>query len=191
MFIVGLVAAYLRHGEERTVTVGQEEIASTESTMGNRDSPTSLNQLEDPAAAWTVSNENTVDPALVPKYKERVEEAVLVQITEHLIGLREGDEVSIFVPQEGISYRTKVNRVETALGVTSYSGRLVESEVPRSFLITIGKRKTFANFSTPRASYELVGNNDYAWLMNVAYIDQHVDYSKPDVIIPDRYSLGN
>ena len=68
----------------------------------------------------------------------------------------------------------------------SYVGRLIENDVPYSFMITVGQRNTFANLSTPQGSFELIGDTELAWLMPVANMDPHVDYGQPDYYIPSR-----
>ena len=139
-----------------------------------------------PSLAWIDTKGTKVDEKLIPSYKEVVEGAALVQIS-HLLGRMEvGDTILLSVPQENHTYETLIKDVKRSLGVTSYSGRVVEAEIPLSFLITIGKRGVFANFSTPHASYELWGNRHYALLMDHANIDQGVDYSKPDFYLPEE-----
>ena len=139
--------------------------------------------LAGPSSVWIPVDESNVDAAKVPDYKEEVEGAVLVRISEYLTILNASDEISIAVPQEDTAYATKVSTVKDSLGIVSYGGRLMEHSYPLSFMITVGQSSVFANFSTPNATYELVGNREYAWLMDVAKMDQHVDYSKPDYYI--------
>ena len=139
--------------------------------------------LLEPSSVWIPVDESSVHSAKVPEYKEEVEGAVLVKISDYVTHLNASDEVSIPVPQENTAYTTKVSTVKDSLGIVSYGGRLMEHSYPLSFLITVGQRSVYANFSTPNATYELVGNREYAWLMNVANMDQHVDYSKPDYYI--------
>lgn len=139
-----------------------------------------------PSIAWVDTSGTKVDEKLVPSYKEEVESAALVQISHLLDRMEVGDTILLTVPQENQTYETRIRQVKRSLGVTSYSGRVIEAEIPLSFLITVGKRGVFANFSTPHASYELWGNRHYALLMDHANIDQGVDYSKPDFYLPEE-----
>ncbi len=138
-----------------------------------------------PNTAWQPLEIDSVDPERVPEYKEIVEGRVLVELSAGMWSWREGDRITIAVPQIGAVYEPTIDRVETALGNNrSYVGRLIEAEFPYSFVITVGQRNTFANLSTPQGSFELVGDTQLAWLMPVANMDQHVDYSQPDYFIP-------
>ena len=138
-----------------------------------------------PNTAWQPLEIDSVEPERVPEYKEIVEGRVLVELSTGMWSWREGDRIAIAVPQIGAVYEPVIDRVETALGNNrSYVGRLIEAEFPYSFVITVGQRNTFANLSTPQGSFELVGDTQLAWLMPVANMDQHVDYSQPDYYIP-------
>ena len=138
-----------------------------------------------PNTAWQPLEIDAVDPERLPEYKEIVEGRVLVELSTGMWSWGAGDRITLAVPQIGAVYDPVIERVETALGNNrSYVGRLIEAEFPYSFVITVGQRNTFANFSTPQGSFELVGDTELAWLMPVANMDQHVDYSQPDYYIP-------
>lgn len=137
-------------------------------------------------AAWQPLDIESVEPERIPEYKETVEGAVLVELSTEMWSWNAGDRITLAVPQIGAIYTPVIDRVETALGSNrSYVGRLLDSEFPYSFVITVGARNTFANLSTPQGSYELVGDTQLAWLMPTANMDQHVDYSQPDYFIPE------
>ena len=138
-----------------------------------------------PNTAWQPLEIDSVDPERIPEYKDIVEGRVLVELSTGMWSWDAGDRISLAVPQIGAVYNPVIDRVETALGNNrSYLGRLIEAEFPYSFVITVGQRNTFANLSTPQGSFELVGDTQLAWLMPVANMDQHVDYSQPDYYIP-------
>lgn len=139
-----------------------------------------------PSVAWLDTSGTDVDERLVPTYKKEVEDTAIVQLSHLLDRLEVGDTLILTVPQESQTYETRISEVKRSLGVTSYSGRVVEADIPLSFLITVGRNSVFANFSTPNASYELWGNRRYALLMDYAKIDQGVDYSKPDYYLPEE-----
>ena len=138
-----------------------------------------------PNTAWQPLQVDSVDPERLPEYKEIVEGRALVELSTGMWSWGEGDRITLAVPQIGAVYEPIIERVETMLGNNrSYVGRLVEDDFPYSFVITVGQRNTFANLSTPQGSFELVGDTQLAWLMPVANMDQHVDYSQPDYFIP-------
>ena len=138
-----------------------------------------------PNTAWQPLEIDAVEPERIPQYKEIVEGRVLVELSTGMWSWGVGDRITLAVPQIGAVYNPVIDRVETALGNNrSYVGRLTEDEFPYSFVITVGQRNTFANLSTPQGSFELVGDTQLAWLMPVANMDQHVDYSQPDYYIP-------
>ena len=139
-----------------------------------------------PKAGWTPVDVDAVDPLLVPEYKERVAGAVLVEVAEDIRDWQAGERISFTVPQTGMTYTPVIDRIETALGHNrSYFGRLTATTSPYAFVITAGERNTFANIATPAGTFELVGNTRLGWLMPTANMDQHVDYDKPDYIIPE------
>ena len=138
-----------------------------------------------PNTAWQPLDIDSVEPERIPEYKEIVEGRVLVELSTGMWSWGVGDRITLAVPQIGAVYEPVIDRVETALGNNrSYVGRLIEAEFPYSFVITVGQRNTFANLSTPQGSFELVGGTQLAWLMPVANMDRHVDYSQPDYYIP-------
>ncbi len=142
---------------------------------GRKESPNQAKQ------GWVAVEPESVDPSRIPSYKETVMDAVLVALDEEIWSWQAGDRVVLTVPQVGASYDTVIDRVDAGLGNNrTYVGRLVEGELPHSFVITVGDRNAFAYLGTPYGSYELVGNTELAWLMPTANLDQHVDYSKPD-----------
>ena len=188
VIVIGIVFTFMEQSPEYSDSFVEPSSLSNENSSAAITTTHEIDQSQDTVEVWTVVDKDTVEPHLLPKYKEQVWRAAIVKLSDELKALEVGDEISILVPQERSSYPTTIIRVETGLGNTSYAGRLNDYEFPLSFLITLSDSHTFANFNTPFASYELVGNASYAWLMNTANIDQHVDYTKPDVIIEDRRS---
>ncbi len=143
--------------------------------------------LEPLNQGWVAADLDTVDPARIPSYKETVKDSVLVALAEEMWNWQAGDQIVLTVPQIGESYASTINRVEVGLGNNrTYVGRLMDGELPYSFVITVGDRNAFAFLGTPGGSYELVGNTELAWLMPTANLDQHVDYSEPDFYIVEQ-----
>ena len=141
--------------------------------------------------AWTPVAVGGVEASRIPAYKEAVVGRALVSLSSTMWDWKRGDRVSIVVPQIGQTYSPVIERVETVVGNNrTYSGRLVQDERPHSFVITVGERNVFANLSTPHGQFELVGNTELAWLMPMANMDQHVDYTQPDYILGEARDDG-
>ena len=188
-----LLSVYLVFSTSESEVSSERHRPSAQTVLGTvEELPSDLSDyeneffIENPSVAWVDTTGTKIDQKLIPSYKEEVVGAALVQISHLLDRLEKGDTILLSVPQENQTYETLISDVKRSLGVTSYSGRVVEAEIPLSFLITVGKRGVFANFSTPHASYELWGNRHYALLMDHANIDQGVDYSKPDFYFPEE-----
>ena len=138
-----------------------------------------------PDALWQSIDESTV--AELPAYKEVVQDRVLIRVTDAATAWRVGQQISIPIPQLDQVYTPVIERIETAPGgVRSYIGTLTAAAGrTHRFTITTGPRNTFAHLSTPFGTYELVASGELGWLMPTANMDQHVDYSVPDFVIPE------
>ncbi|WP_446830044.1 hypothetical protein [Candidatus Foliamicus sp.] len=135
-------------------------------------------------AAWMPVSPDRADPARVPSHGSDIEDAVLVALPQDMWSWDVGTQLYLPVPRLDTAYRPRIERVESLLaGTRTYVGPLSD-DFPLSVVITVGEGSVFANFSTPTGGYELAGNTDYAWLMPMENMDLHVDYSKPDYIIP-------
>ena len=157
-----------------------ETSAAQDRTMGQPTNAPNPN-LE---IAWQIVNPESVDE--LPPYKEVVPGRVLVKVSEALRLGMGGDWIAIEVPQLGTISEGIVERLETdSYGNVSYIGLLTEADGrDYRFIITAGARNTFAHIGTSRGTYELVASGDLGWLMPTAGMDQHIDYSVPDYIIP-------
>ena len=133
---------------------------------------------------WEIDPESTNS---MPTYKEVVKGRVAVELAKGLLFKREGDQLTIVIPQLGETYQPIIEKIDQLwTGDVSYRGTLMSDE-HRSyrFTLTVGQRHTFAHLGTPFGSYELVAQGRYGWLMPSANMDQHVDYTLPDYHIPD------
>ena len=143
--------------------------------------------VEPASQGWAVADPNAIGPDGIPSCNETVQDSVLVVLSGDMWAWQAGDEVVLTVPQIGARYVTTIDRVDTGLGNRSYVGRLMEGEMPYSFLITVGDRGALAYLGTPEGSYQLVGDTESAWLMPTANIrDHYIDYSKSDVYIVEE-----
>lgn len=137
-----------------------------------------------PPALWHPVDVDSVDANDIPPYKEVVKNRALVRLADGPRRWVVGERVSITIPQLGETYQPLIERVRDGPGdIRAYVGTLVERAGFRhSFVVTVGSRNTFANLSTPLGLYELVGNDKLGWLMPMVHMDQHVDYSKSDIL---------
>ncbi|MXW53646.1 MAG: hypothetical protein F4X44_01105 [Gammaproteobacteria bacterium] len=172
------------HSETESVQESQIDVGTSEAIAVNDAQNSSADTKT--REAWSETNVEDVQPSLVPKYKEEVEGASLVQLAQDMQLWRQDDQLVIAVPQTQEQFLVTIAEVSTTLGTNrTYKGKIVEEESSYSFLITVGERNVFANFTTSEGSFELVGNNKYAWLMPTENMDQHVDYTKDDFFIPE------
>ena len=139
-----------------------------------------------PIRVWEALDESSV--AVLPAYKEVVQGRVLVRLAETGSDWTVGGELEFDVPQLGQIFAGVLERVEEdPWGNRSLVGLLREPHgAEHRFVMTLGARNQFANFSTSRGSFELVASNGLGWLMPTANMDQHVDYSRPDYRIRQR-----
>ena len=142
----------LPESEEEVVKLAQEDV-----NMGalNRESSPSLRVID----------ETQIDPTLVG-YKKPNDSAMLLEVKElRAQDWRVGDEFSVVIPQTGYVLETQIEEVrELAPGVTtikSYPDQTMANHV----LLTVGRKNTFMSLFTPDGEYELVGGQDYGWLV--------------------------
>ncbi|MDE2816084.1 MAG: hypothetical protein OXK81_05210 [Chloroflexota bacterium] len=80
---------------------------------------------------------------------------------------REGDRVSMLLPQVGASYEGGIDRIYEALG-HSRSARgwtIGDDGRKRRFVVTVGPTRVFAYVDTAEGSYELVADTRLGWLL--------------------------
>ena len=168
----------LSHSEERLVS---EATLNEETAALNRNSSTPPGVL-----LWTIADEATVEDSLIPAYKEVVEGRVLLSMNDDLANLKIADEIGVYIPQLEASYLTKIDQAKTAPRSNRvYRGKLLEGENAYFYVVTVGLKNVFGHFETPEGSYELFGNTSYAWLMPSINMDQEVDHSRPDYLVPN------
>jgi|TARA_B110000240_G_C13428626_1_gene422693 hypothetical protein len=119
----------------------------------------------------------------IPYYQGDIEDAVPVKIDyDSLLKLSIGQTIIVEVPQQKFQLEAVIQNIKTKIkGIKTIVAASPDNSA--NLLVTIGEKSTFANISTPRASYEFVGTTSYGWLMPSANMDQDVDYTKPDYVI--------
>ena len=141
--------------------------------------------------AWSVAESAQVEPDWVPSQGPAVAGAVFVALGEAIDAWRQGDTVQITIPQLDATYPAVIDRIDSAIaGNRSYIGKVDVDSRHFSFVITVGARNVFGYVGTPDGTYELVANRRFGWLMPTANMDEHVDYSKPDYLLPGETRPG-
>lgn len=174
----------VEHAHEHAPTESAHDlsISSTEAKIN----PDGSSRTAIGSKPWTLVEEQEVDSSLIPAYKEIVEGRVLVAISDELSDLEEADNIDLYIPQLEQTYKTTVDEVKVSLGSNRvYKGHMMSGENPYFYVITVGPKFVFGHFETPNGSYELFGNRSLAWLMPTKHMDQNIDYSRPDYIVPD------
>ena len=110
-------------------------------------------------------DEAQIDTALVG-YRKPNDSAILLEVKEFRAqDWRVGDEFSVVIPQTGYVLETRIEEVlELAPGVTtikSYPDETMANHV----LLTMSRKNTFMSLFTPEGEYELVGGQEYGWLV--------------------------
>lgn len=141
--------------------------------------------------AWSQADSAQVAPEWLPLQGAQVSGAVFVALGEAMPTWRSGDAIQIAIPQLGATYPAVIDRIDDAFaGNRSFIGKLDVDARNFSFVITVGARNVFGYVGTPGGSYELVANRRFGWLMPTANMDEHVDYSKPDYLLPGETRPG-
>ena len=169
---------------EVAMTVGASVVDSAETPTAV--ATDDIDSGEAAAALWQAVDESSVEE--LPAYKEIVEDRVLIRITGATTGWEVGQRVTIPVPQIDEIYMPVIERIVPGpAGIRSFVGKLTEDDNRNyRFTITTGPRNSFANLYTPFGGFELVATGELGWLMPAANMDQHVDYSIPDYVIPEQ-----
>ena len=130
-----------------------------------KDELSELSSAADYAPIWESLIEASVDPFVIGHEKPH-DSAKLLDITQ----LREsnwqvGDKLSFEIPQTGYILETQIEEtLELAPGiinVKSYPDQSMSGHI----LLTISPKNTFMSLFTPDGEYELIGGQQYGWLV--------------------------
>ena len=104
-----------------------------------------------------------------------------------LDGFAEGDVVRLFIPQEGQRYEGPVQEVmTTGAGNRVLTGFLGPPEQRQRFIFTVGESQTFGTIQTARGRYQLETRGGSGRIISVSKINEKLDFSQPDYVIPER-----
>lgn len=130
------------------------------------------------------SGESVLSAANVPA----VESDTGIEITlADLSGFQAGDTISLYIPQEDRLYEGPVSEVvTTASGNTVLTGLLGKPEQRQRFVFTVGQYQTFGTIQTAGGRYQLETRGGTGRIISVATINEKLDFSIPDYVIPKR-----
>ena len=101
--------------------------------------------------------------------------------------MREGDRLTLSVPQLGEVRSSAIKAVSQGDGARSLIGRAAWSDgPPRRWVVTVGSGSLFAWIDTPAGPHELAIRGRHGWLLPSASRRAAYDFTEPDVIIPER-----
>ena len=192
LMIAGLLAWYLVDTSapnlDGTTTTPATPVANTSppaTSLNKNDNSTNTTSARQ-AYLWAVAATPTdVD---IPGAQSEIEGAMLLKFdSEKLRELQTGDVLIINIPRTSTEFNLNIEKIEIHPGdIKVISARQQGNAARARLLLTLGQQNTFANLASTYGNYELVGNTETGWLMPSANMDQHVDPSKPDYVIPAR-----
>ena len=112
---------------------------------------------------------------------------MLVEVSADLAAtgaLREGDRLTLSVPQLGEARSSAIEEVSEGAGSRSLLGRAAWGDgQPRRWVVTVGPGSLFAWIDTPAGPHELAIRGRYGWLLPSANKKAGLDFSLPDYFI--------
>lgn len=109
---------------------------------------------------------------------------------DDLSGLEAGDAIAVYVPEEKQRYTGDVSEVNTtSAGNQVITGFLEVGKNRHRFIFTVGRHQTFGTIQTGQGRYQLETRNGVGRIISVATINEQLDFSQPDYVIPERRAL--
>ena len=145
------------------------------SDLSSKREPQIVESVEDDASSDEINNslpppfkaadEAQVDPALVG-YRKPNDSAMLLEVKElRARDWRVGDELAVVIPHTGYTLETRIEEVqETMPGIVTIKSYPDET-MANYVLLTVSSKNTFMSLFTPDGEYELVGGQEYGWLV--------------------------
>jgi hypothetical protein len=108
-------------------------------------------------------------------------------ILNDLSNLKEGDDIALFVPQEDSVHQGSV----TGVSITGSGNRVITGFLDGRyrFVFTVGKFQTFGTIQTQAGRYQLEARDGTGRIVSVKTINEGLDFSQPDYIVPERKVL--
>lgn len=151
--------------------------------------PAPAGPANDPAPLWRPIDEASI--GALPPYGEgwSKEGRALVRMSADLAAtgaLREGDRLTLSVPQLGEVRSSAVEEVSHGAGARSLLGRAAWGDGrARRWVVTVGSDSLFAWIDTPAGPHELAIRGRYGWLLPSVNKKAGLEFSKPDYFIMD------
>ena len=107
--------------------------------------------------------------------------------TADLSGYEAGDSITLYIPQEDASYGgTVTEATATVSGNRVLTGFL---EGKYRFVLTVGRFQTFGTIQTGEGRYQMETRGGEGRIVSMAEINEGLDFTQPDYVIPDRPEL--
>lgn len=104
-----------------------------------------------------------------------------------LLDYEVGDEIDLLIPQEELTYRGTISSTEiTGAGNRVVSGFFDGDLKRQRFIFTVGTSYTFGTLQTANGRYQLKTSNGIGRIISTAVINEKLDFSLPDFVIPER-----
>ena len=104
-----------------------------------------------------------------------------------LLDYEVGDEIDLLIPQEELIYRGRISSTEiTGAGNRVVSGFFDGDFKRQRFIFTVGTSYTFGTLQTANGRYQLKTSNGIGRIISTAVINEKLDFSLPDFVIPER-----
>lgn len=111
-------------------------------------------------------------------------------VMDDLSRLTVDEQIAIYIPQEDSEYQGYVSDIQTtAAGNQTVIGHLLDQGQEFRFVFTVGAMQTFGTLHTPRGRYQLEVRDGVGRMIAAATINQGLDFSRPDYVIPERETL--
>ena len=134
---------------------------------------------------WTIVSKDSIPLGKLPQYQETFHDAELVQLNPDIWSWNEGERVTFSLPRVDATVEFLIERAEPGIaGSRSYIGSHHDELEIYPIVVTVGLKSTFAYIGSSKGSFEMVGNREFGWLMPTEAMERHVDYDKPDYVVP-------
>lgn len=104
-----------------------------------------------------------------------------------LSNLKGGDDIALFVPHEDSVHEGLITDVST----TPSGNRVITGFLDgrHRFVFTVGQFQTFGTIQTQAGRYQLEARDGTGRIVSVKSINESLDFSQPDYIIPEKKVL--
>ncbi len=146
-----------------------------------------FNQLADVnLSSWAPVVEEKVPSHKIPQMTDDVTDHVLVKMSDNLFDKQVGDQIQFTLPQREETVLATITEVNANQSDTRIiQGTLRDGLDDYPFVLTLGPARAFAYLPTSTGDFELIGNREYAWVMESEKMANTLDYTIPDHFVMD------